>query len=357
MFLNDLSRIILITAMLGEGCVLLENQTPLRGGDKPRKQKTYLLCRPRGGLNDTLCQIEVCWRYAARFHRTLVVDTRNSGLHGDFSDFFRQREDSTETIFHLSEDTMEFLNNLRCFPIEMRGRLGELDLARWASPNWVMKDTSIPITFDFSKDYDDPLLIHEQWGGGSLSFYVVEKLAIADDLQPIVADRLRQFNDVYYAVHVRNTDIKTDYKKLFAQIAPKVKNKRLLVCSDDTSVIQYARDFFNSSQVLVSSRPPDTKGIAIHEGRFGDRKENSIDAIVDLIALGKAEKVFFTSVTDGYPSGFSALAAHLSRNKYVLDELLQIPRIDFSLTKWRLKQYMRRLYYGDRRFEFGSDGG
>jgi len=35
----------------------------------------YVLCRPLGGLNDILCQIERCCRYAVRFDRIVVVET------------------------------------------------------------------------------------------------------------------------------------------------------------------------------------------------------------------------------------------------------------------------------------------
>ena len=34
-----------------------------------------VLCRPEGGFNDILCQIELCWRYADAHERVLVVDT------------------------------------------------------------------------------------------------------------------------------------------------------------------------------------------------------------------------------------------------------------------------------------------
>lgn len=51
----------------------------------------YLLCRPRGGINDTLNQIELCWRYARSYNRILVVDTEylvSSGICISFSELF-----------------------------------------------------------------------------------------------------------------------------------------------------------------------------------------------------------------------------------------------------------------------------
>ncbi len=40
----------------------------------------FLVCRPRGGFNDTLTQIEKTRRYAIEYGRTLVLDTTRSGL-------------------------------------------------------------------------------------------------------------------------------------------------------------------------------------------------------------------------------------------------------------------------------------
>jgi hypothetical protein len=314
----------------------------LHESDALPKEK-FLLCRPQGGLNDTLCQIELCWRYAARFNRTLIIDARKSGLHADFSEFFQQKKASNKILLDVSSEMFDFLNRLECFPGEIRGKIHDLDLVTWLTPNWVMKNTAVRLTFDFSKDYDQALLVHEQCGGGSSSFYLLEKLTIATKTLPIVLDRVRQFDGNYYAVHVRNTDLKTEYKAFFTALLPIVKNKRLLVCSDDLEVIQYARKFFSSSEILVSSDIPATNGGALHQNNTDYRTKNAIDAIVDLIALGKSEKLFFSNVTAGYTSGFSTLAAHLSRNKYVVDGLLGIPRTHLIPTSWRLK-YLRRVY-------------
>jgi hypothetical protein len=134
-----------------------------------------------------------------------------------------------------------------------------------------------------------------------------------------------------------------------------------LVCSDDFGVIEYARAFFGSSKILVSSEIPDTRGRALHES--GDHRKNTIDAIVDLFALGRSEKLFFSNATVGYASGFSVLAEHLHRNKYVIDYLLRTPGRNRGFTIWRLKQYRRLVkeylqhaYYRVRYFRLGSTG-
>ena len=301
----------------------------------------FLLCRPRGGLNDTLCQIERCVRYAATFDRILIIDTRNSELQSNFSDYFEPKHKSSDIIFDADAHILEYLNGLICFPAEARGRANDLNLR---------DTTTVPLTFDFDKDYSEPLLLHERWGGGRMSFELIDRLRLSQEIRPIVLDRLSDLKGRYHAVHVRNTDLKTDYKAFFERISPEVSGKRLLVCSDDCSVIEYAREYFKSSEILTSSKIPDTKGEALHQ--FGDRRERTIETLVDLIALGRAERLFFSTVHKGYISGFSQLANHLAKNKHVIDDLFGTPRLDIShlrlriyLSGRRTKDRLRRFYY------------
>lgn len=330
----------------------------------------FLLCRPRAGLNDTLCQIEKCWKYALEFDRILIIDTRTSAIKAKFTNFFEPKVKSPRIIFDASKgNTFKVLNRLTCFPTEIRGRLDRLDLAKYSpeySPlNYVLRaNTSIPSTFDFSKDHAQAVLVHEQSGGGSLSFELLKKIRISSKIRPEVLDRISNFDGKYHAVHVRNTDLKTDYKDLFSRISPEVKGKRLLVCSDDPIVISYARSYFNSSEILTSSEIPDIGGKPLH--LFGNARKSTIDTIVDLIALGKSEKLFFSFVSEGRPSGFSGLAGYLSQNKYLIDALIEpshidASRMDLTLARWRLKQYLRRakeylwrVYFKTRRFKLGS---
>lgn len=306
------------------------------------RTQRYLLCRPHGGLNDILCQIEKCWTYASRTNRILIVDTRNSSLASNFSEFFELRRKSSRVVLDANQETLAFLNELTCFPVQLRGKLHIMDMALFRAPNFVLKSNpEVPLSFDFSKEYEHAVLVHERCGGGRLSFDVLEKIRISPALRPIILDRISHLHGKYCGVHVRNTDLKTDYKKFFGRILPEIQGKRLLVCSDDAAVIEYARSLGHSLEILTSSEIPDTRGRALHY--FGDRKKNAVDAIVDLIALGKSEKLYFTNHTGGISSGFSRLAEHLYRNKYVIQNLLQIPVSGRRLTKWRITLFRRQL--------------
>jgi glycosyltransferase involved in cell wall biosynthesis len=289
----------------------------------------FLLCRPRGGLNDTLCQIELCWRYAEKFGRTLIIDTFNSGLLAEFSEFFSPRNSLTKVYFSLSEKQLCFLDTLTCFPHFAQGKIKtyfsvySIDLR-----NHIDKETSEMLTFNFDKNYDELVLIHEQCGGGNLSFDLLNRITISENIRPIVLNRIQHLGHDYLAIHVRNTDYQTQYKDLFRDVYPSVKNKSLLICSDDAEVISHAKNFFTLSNVLTSSQPPQTGNKPLHlsttHSDDEQRKKATINSIIDLIALGRSTELYFANVTAGYSSGFSRLAMYLCQNKNIIDALLKL---------------------------------
>ena len=55
---------------------------------KTGQEIKYVLCRPRGGLNDMLCEIEKCRMYAQQHGRKLLIDTAFSGFKDHFWRYF-----------------------------------------------------------------------------------------------------------------------------------------------------------------------------------------------------------------------------------------------------------------------------
>lgn len=304
----------------------------------------YLLCRPRGGLNDTLCQIEHCWSYAENTNRILIIDAKISAINGKFSDYFEPKFPSDRVIFDLSNEQLAILNKLSCFPRDIQGRIDSYTVTYSDEfTNFVASDTNTLLTFNFHKTYKEQLLVHEQCGGWIRSFFALERLVICEKIRNTVLERLKVLDQEYYGVHVRNTDVKTDYVEFFSKISSEVKDRPLLVCSDDAQVISYARNFFKSQNILVSSNIADNQGQPLHYSTsFHDdtlKRKQVIDSIVDLFALGRSSKLFFSTLmqSGGKTSGFSELALHLSNNKNVIDSLLHIPISQKPKLKWRFR--------------------
>lgn len=306
--------------------------TPPRSTEVVGLADRVLLCVPRGGLNDALCQIEKCWRYAERFERQLVIDTRRSGLMGQFSDYLSVISDDIEVVGRVEPYHLAVMNGLDCHPAEVRGQLQAYRIKRFPDGNRERK-SGILVSFDFSIDYPHPLLVHEQSGGGNLSFDLLKRVSLAQEVSAEVSRRLSRLPRDYLGVHVRNTDRQTDYGTFFKDLYPRTRGRTVLVCSDDPRVVTLARELFDQATVITTGNPEIDVGqpepLALHRAhaQLNDegQRAQTINALTDLLALGGASELFFAKcVTDIY-SGFSRLASSICDNKFVIPSLLSEP--------------------------------
>ena len=308
----------------------------------------FLLCRPRGGMNDTLCQIQRCWDYAVRYQRILIIDTTCSGLHGPFSDFFELRRPRSWIELQLTSRRLADLEPLSCQPEAIAHRIGQYRSAiEWSRDHGiVLKGTRTQISFDFNQDHPEAVLVHEQGGGGQGSFDLLEQLRLASSIVAEITGTLERCPRPYVGIHVRNTDYRTDYISLFEDLATELRGQRVLVCSDDAAVIQEARQHFWASELLVTSEPPHSQGEPLHHiNTFQDISVShrlAHEALIDLLALGGSSSLHFRSHRAGESSGFSLLAQHLQRHQDVIKALLHRPPLLPTLSRWRLSHAWRR---------------
>jgi hypothetical protein len=288
---------------------------------------TYVLCRPRGGLNDTLNQIERCWRYAERTDRRLVIDTMRSGMLDHWANYFAPVADDGGVITKLDDDLLDELDATATFPHGLSGRLRSYEALYFRGVEaFADRQTRQILSFDFSRDYTEPLLFHEQFGSGKLAIDCLARLKLSATIAASVSTALGRLGMDYDAVHVRNTDYRTDYESFFARILDRVTGRRVLVCSDDAACIDFARAYFNRSDVLTVSTIPCTDGRPLHGNPELDRLETNSSMLVDLLALASARNLFISRIAANRHrtiySGFSALALGLLRRPDVRLSLL-----------------------------------
>ena len=289
-----------------------------------------LLCIPRGGLNDTLCQIEKCRRYAEAYDRRLYVDTRKSGLLGNADLFFRMAKTGKRpAVMRMDETAIDSLNTMVVHPAVVQGRVGQYRSVYSRTHRNICEESSgIRLTFDFATRHDTPVLLHEQCGGGTLSQDLLPHLTLSEELRAEVLHKLAMLPDTYVACHIRNTDYQTDYLHFFESIEKRVASRRLLVCSDDAQVIAEAREFFARSVVLTCGDIPDLSGRPLHRPENyqtdGERFRATAKALADLFALASASELHTTVLRHCSMSGFSSLAEYLHTNKHLIASLLQL---------------------------------
>lgn len=278
-----------------------------------------LLCRPRGGLNDILVQIEKCWRYALESNRALFVDTLRGGFSDSLNHYFRDVDGMTFGVPHISSEMTIFPTHDSLRDVDYKIRYDR------SLRKHILIDSGEPITFDFTKNYSQDILIHHQSGGGNQAIEVLKKLKLLPNIAKKIRKQISDLGD-YDSIHVRNTDYKTKYKLFFSEL--KIPSERnIALCSDDFACQEYGKFFF-SNRVFIPNPAPDTNQKPLHNDENLPRLSTNISAIADLLILASGKNLHFSTLdpdsTGGRVkiSGFSTLAKQLHENPSVINHLL-----------------------------------
>lgn len=292
-------------------------------------RKKLLLCRPKGGLNDTLCQISICRDYASKYDRRLMVDTKRGSLGVSVFEFLVPFAESENSFMYDPESVYSQLNDYqRVVPPELARRVDDFKLQyRREYRDRVISGTDVRVAFELECDYSETLLVHAQSGGGVASINVLSHAAFSPPVAQAIGKVIAKLGPNYLAAHIRNTDMNTDYHSFFEDIKPRVEGRRLLICSDDAKCKAYAHDYFDKTEVLESSETPDTQGKRLHDNSMQSPHDRLMAVFVDLMALSMSDRIFITEARVGQNtrsklSGFSLLAAALHKDHLVRNRLL-----------------------------------
>ena len=153
----------------------------------------FVYCRPVGGLNDTLCEVERCWSYAEQNGRALVIDTRASGLMGQFSTFFSVKGAMIPIFTTVTQELIDYLNTLTACPDVVTGRLGSYTCSHSeGSEPRVELPTNTPLTFELDKTYGHGVLLRESLGGGHAAEQAVRRVTLNERVRGLVKSALKE---------------------------------------------------------------------------------------------------------------------------------------------------------------------
>ena len=286
-------------------------------------QFRLLLCRPEGGLNDVLCQIERCWDYAERFNRNLVIDLSKRGLMSAVFDCLELKGKSSGVVLGMPDSLATQLSGLTVRPSGIQGRINEYT-KEWRGSKWVDAGTQQAITFDFDVDLPEELLVHEQAGGGTASQKSILRFTVKSEQADAIRGQLPELPEEYDAIHIRSTDYKTHFSPLLRRLARKNTRLPLLVCSDNNAVFEEARSLSSRRRIITFPNHPITNGLPLH--RDSAKHDNAtLNAsahrlLAEMYALSSARTlhygpVFLQSATEHTQfSGFSVLLGFLTEN-------------------------------------------
>ena len=294
-----------------------------------------VLCRPHGGLNDTLGVIGTCWNYAEATGRTLIVDASRSAFCADFAEYFEPRDTSSQVRFELPPELLVALDELSCHPAVVQGRLGTYEVAIQLHESLshlefrlpVEADTRTSLYLDFEAVYDEAVVVHELYGGMPGAVDVLSRVRFTPWVQRVLRQRLVALPaGPYVGVHVRNSDLQSDYGSFLRSHARELAGCTVVVCSDDGAVLASAAGLLPDADVVTVSEVPVSGGVPyqrpFHSSSVASRKL-AIDTLVDLLALAGATSVLAPAIVNrnAKVSGFSTLARELAARPEVVSGL------------------------------------
>lgn len=287
----------------------------------------YVLCWPLSGLNDLLNQIWRCYLYAKEHRRVLVIDTRHSFLHDDFSNYFHFLDDGQVRVMMDTGAFYEMLHHndkIRIHPSPIKGK----DIPNKVHPrlrsingrvHTVWDDIVLSTSLEHAHDEAD-VVFYSSCGGGPRAIHVLRCCHVTSRIRDAYDHRRRQLPDMYHAVHIRNTDKRSNDLHSFLQIHDRdFRTSVTFVASDDHDTLKKLRQTYGSDRIQTFANIPQLTSVNIHYHHPSvPTEEFNVDTIVDLLLLASATKFTFSCPS----SGFSKLANALFHRKDVLSQLL-----------------------------------
>ena len=284
----------------------------------------YLLVRPESGLNDMLTQIEVGCLYGQNSGRVVVVDTAHpSSKHfrDDFSHYFV----SIDPNLHLSVDPfVDTFDRVSVYPPFLAGRVSNYNIENSEEYScWVETETKLPIRISFDQGYDEELIVHQHFGGANVAINALCRLQLQSWLIDLLYSRLCSIGESFTALHIRNTDLKTNYDVVLETIQNMNIGNKLFLATDSSSVLQKFKQVLGDQVVSFADIPSGDS--PLHYCNSNPRQANT-DAILDLLTIACSKSYLLTELSNcnyARVSGFSILAHNLFQNKFVLQNLLR----------------------------------
>jgi hypothetical protein len=313
-----------ITSLINEYFHLSKvNVLAIEKEEKPLFNKKIVFLKALSGLVDMLLQVQKCYEYAKKYNRDLYIDSTASGLLDSLDNYFI----AVDRVYFgkpVLQNNIEYSYFPPC--------LTDLNYESLWNPTIrknIHKQTSMPLTFDFAKPYEEDILVHEQGAVGGDIIKPFEWLRLNEKVRVHIVSIIEKLGS-YDAVHVRNTDYKTDYKTFFENIKDKLGNK-VVLCTDDLQCQLYAKSFFGDKLHIVTELP-DTQGRPLHNNRNLDRYSINLNTLADLFILASGENLYFSTVLpDPYysytlsgtsTSSFSRLANALHERPDLVKKIL-----------------------------------
>ncbi len=261
--------------------------------------QNLVICKPSGGLNDSLCMINGAWEHADAIGGLLIVDVSESRIISPLKSLFNFEH---QPIYVVDDEAQAA--DLRAF---LSGSEG-LGVDLW--------ETS-------------------KGGIGSLDF--LRRVKLSATLRERLRAELSSFGQIFSAVHIRNTDYQTGFIPVLRLIKVLERNRPFFISTDSKDVENFARKLFRNQAIMPLRYRPDSVE-PLHKLTLSltskERLRIAEEAILDLLLLASANRLYYTFSfgvsRSSAPvfSGYSRLARALQKSPSVMTALTQLAIAD-----------------------------
>jgi hypothetical protein len=224
----------------------------------------YLLVVPHGGFNDCLGLILRSIEYCKKYSRTLLLHMRRPIYNINFSDFFDVLPSIECEIIYDFNIINDLLSNNQysvypdCLNNLLKGVLYNTVRIMYRDVKSAYFFRNVELSLPSNVVEADVIVFSS--GGGGKGYTLFQNLTMKDGVKQHCRQRLALLSDDnYLCIHVRNTDYKCDYQKLYSDNKELINSfGKIYVATDDKHVITFFKtkhpNVFNFTQFPKESR-------------------------------------------------------------------------------------------------------
>jgi hypothetical protein len=272
----------------------------------------YIICKPAGGMIDILSLISMCLKYAIKFNRILIIDTRKS-LHfnDNFNKYFLY---NNKNILDMNIDIDTVYISIKNQSLYPNGSI--IDYINF-NP-FIHRSTNK--TIDFNIDYKVDIILYSD-NRINLDrdiIHIFQNFIINPIIVSIFRERFNLLPKNYISIHIRNTDYKSNINEFITEYYNKLKDKPIFLASDDINVIKIFKDKFNIYSFTELKELNNNRALHFIVRDKEEHEKFNIDTVVDFLLLASSKEYYFSCAKSGY----SNCAKILFNNKNIINNYL-----------------------------------
>ena len=277
----------------------------------------YVLVVPQGGYNDCLCVILKAITHCIKYGRTLLLHMFGSIYNINFSDFFDFLPSiRCNIIYDLNVITDIITNNqYSVYPGCLNNLLKDVlnnnvkIYYQPGTPIFAYNGTTLSLPLG---SVDEDIIVYSACGSGA-GYALFKHLTLKDSVKQHCRQRFDLLSDDnYLCIHVRNTDYKCNYEKLYNDNKDSIHSfGKIYIATDDKHVIE----FFKTKHPNVlnfTQFPPESKYRSLHTSNI-DPTVKMNDMLCDIFIAANSKQLLSNSA-----GGFIRLMRDCFNNKGVV---------------------------------------